>query len=126
MVQSPGNADTLALTTGKPHPTIPYRGVPAKGQGLDKVQHAGHGQHGPNTIVVDAVLVDPKGHIVADGVVGEIDGLGDLPDLPPPGVELLEEITAVHQHSAGLGIEQPQDDVHEGALARSGGSDKGP
>ena len=120
----PGDGEPLPLAGGELAAAIRKHGVEALRQAGDVVLHGRHPHRFPHPLVVRAgggvADVVPHGHgeqhvfLQRDGDVGA-----------QAGDAVVAQVPAVDADAAALGIEQPQQQRGDGALAGAGGADDG-
>ncbi len=85
MIQRPGNADPLTLTTAQPRAAFADFGVIAIGKAIDKIVDARKLRRCPDSLVINLVVRQAKCDIAPKRVVGKKNRLRYVTDIGLPG-----------------------------------------
>ncbi len=123
LVEGAGNADALALTPRQANAALAGRGGIAVGKPGNEVADPGRGGGFLDPAHVDLVSGNSKGDVGGERIVGEVDRLGDMGDFGLPArAAVVIEPAAIDQDRAVARLKQAEEEIHQRALARSGGS----
>ncbi len=118
MVKRPRNSQTLPLPAGNSDTSVTYCRLQTLRQFLHKALKLRLLQNLPDTLIVDLIRVDAEGNIVPDGLVDQVDGLGNVADLGKPGRVVFKNIPAVAGDGSRLHMQKPQQNIHNRRFAR--------
>ena len=118
----PGNADTLPLPAGDPDAPLADARIKPLRQSPDELIQLRFPQRLPDLIVVNLLVRTAERHVPADRGIDHKDALRDIADIFEPGSIMLSHLHAVRQNPARLQLQKPQQNIHDGSLARTGSS----
>src|SRR3989442_7453744 len=124
VVERTGNADALALASGKTDATLADQRVEPLRQVVDKLSQLRGMNGAPDSGFVDLISRQAKGDVSAQGVVGKVDGLRHIADLILPPAKVCLDVNAINFYCTADRSEQSEDDIHQGALTRTTATDE--
>src|SRR5262249_19650005 len=113
MIERTSDANALPLSAGELDATLAHDGVEPLRQASDEGRDLRVRKRVPDRLLVDDVVCEAKTYVATDGVVHEVDDLGDVPDALPPIAEILRDVVSVDRDGPAGGRQQPQQEVHQ-------------
>jgi len=107
MIQRPGNADPLTLTTAQPRATFADFGVIAIGKAIDKIVDARKLRRCPDRLVINLVVRQAKCDIAPKRVVGKKNRLRYVTDIGQEGRSPSASVFPSTRISPSLGTRSP-------------------
>ena len=122
IIQRSGDTDTLSLSSGEADTPLADASLQTFRQSLDKFIQLCLFQYFPQSVLINLVLRHTEGYIFTDGVIQHEDHLGDVADIlqPFPVIARFLYIHAVCIDMSRTGLQQSQQNIHHGTLARAG------
>ncbi len=125
IIEGSGYTDSLALAAGETHAAFADLRIQTVLQAIDKIPQLCPLQGILHPLFVDLLFLDTKGNIATDGIIQQINALGNIADLVMPGIQVLEDILPAYHDLALGGFQDPQDHIRQRSLAGTGLTDEG-
>ena len=120
--QSPGNPDTLTLSSGKTDSPLPDSRIQPFRKPLHELVKLRLLQCLPYLVIINFLIRNAECHILSDRCINHENSLRNIADIFQPLLIVFPDFHAVSQNTSFLDIQKPQKDVNNCSFSRSGGS----
>ena len=119
LIEGARDADALALSAGELDAALADHRLDSLRLRMHKRIELRHGKRLMDTGIINLFRRLTQRHILADGRVGQIDGLRDIGDVRLPCTKFLANVYAIDRDLAARGDEKSQEDIDERGLSRA-------